>query len=186
LKILVVQHAVLFGAVERWALAALPTMARFVFAATLLWYFWWSAWNKLEGGIFSLSLGSYAQIFPKRLEALGYDVSGFGFLERAVVLLGTWAEFVLPALILFGALTRLAALGMIGFVFVQSYVDIRGHGLDAMSVGAWFDRQSGSLILDQRAFWVFLLLVLVFRGAGPVSVDRLLGRRLQAWASAER
>jgi len=75
-------------------------------------------------------------------------------------------------------LTRLAALGMIGFVIVQSVTDIVGHGV---SIGAaandtWFDRYSDGLILDQRAFWVFVLLVLVIRGAGPFSLDRLIAR----------
>jgi putative oxidoreductase len=49
--------------------------------------------------------------------------------------------------------------------------------LDAVSIGSWFDRAPGGLILDQRAFWIFVLLVLVVRGAGPVSLDAVLGRR---------
>ena len=61
---------------------------------------------------------------------------------------------------------------MIGFVLVQSLTDIFGHGAAA---GAWFDRASDAVILDQRAFWVFLLAVLVLKGAGPLSADRLLG-----------
>jgi putative oxidoreductase len=43
-------------------------------------------------------------------------------------------------------------------------------------LGAWFDKASGALIMDQRTLWVFVLLVLVVRGAGPFSVDRLLKR----------
>ena len=62
---------------------------------------------------------------------------------------------------------------MIGFVVVQSLTDIVGHGVDAATIGAWFDRASGALILDQRAFWVLVLLVRVFKGAGPLSLDRL-------------
>ena len=62
---------------------------------------------------------------------------------------------------------------MIGFVVVQSLTDIVGHGADAATIGAWFDRASGALILDQRAFWVLVLLVRVFKGAGPLSLDRL-------------
>ena len=46
------------------------------------------------------------------------------------------------------------------------------------TLGAWFDKDPGSLILDQRALWVMLLLILVFRGAGPVSVDQLIKQRL--------
>ncbi len=40
-------------------------------------------------------------------------------------------------------LTRLAALGMIGFVLVQSLTDSLGHKADA---GAWFDRASDAVI----------------------------------------
>jgi putative oxidoreductase len=148
-----------------------PTLARLVFAGVLFGYFWASAMTKLDG-VFTPSMGSYAQIFPKAFEAVGYDASQMGLWHRLVVLAGSWAEFVLPVLILVGLLTRLAALGMVGFVVVQSLTDIYGHGAAA---GAWFDRASDALILDQRAFWVFLLVVLVLKGAGPLSADRLLG-----------
>ena len=83
----------------------------------------------------------------------------------------------MPLLIVLGLLTRLAALGMIGFVLLQSLTDIVGHGADAATVGAWFDRASDALILDQRAFWLLALLVLVLNGAGPLSLDRLLFAR---------
>ena len=58
-----------------------------------------------------------------------------------------------------------------------SYVDVFGHD-KASELGAWFDGFSNSLILDQRALWVFLLVYLVIRGAGAISLDYLLaGRR---------
>lgn len=60
---------------------------------------------------------------------------------------------------------------MVGFIFVQSIVDIAGHGVEA---GGWFDRASDGLILDQRLFWIFILMVLVLKGAGPVSLDKWL------------
>ena len=76
-------------------------------------------------------------------------------------------------LIVLGLFTRLAALGMIGFVTVQSLTDVYGHGQTG-EIGAWFDRLPDAIILDQRALWVFLLLVLVIKGAGPLSFDRAL------------
>lgn len=167
--------AALEDAVAAWLI---PTLARLVFAGVLLIYFWRSALTKVGDGlfgIFSPSTGAYVQIFPKKAEAVGYDVTQFSFLEDLIVLAGTWAEFILPALIVLGLLTRLAALGMIGFVIVMSLTDIYGHMADAQTIGAWFDGQSGSLIMDQRAFWIFLLLVLVLRGGGPLALDRLLG-----------
>jgi len=50
----------------------LPTLARFGFAAVLLTYFWTSAMTKLGPGllgVFQPSLGAYAQIFPRQMEA---------------------------------------------------------------------------------------------------------------------
>jgi putative oxidoreductase len=157
----------------------IPTLARFVFAATLLMYYWVSAITKLGDGALGVlrpSDGAYAQIFPRAFEAAGYDIQAMGLVHWAIVTAGMWAEFILPALIVLGVLTRLAALGMIGFVVLQSLTDIVGHGADATTVGAWFDRLSGSLILDQRAFWVFLLIVLAIKGAGPLSFDRAISR----------
>ena len=158
---------------NRDAARALPTLARLVFAGTLLIYFWNAALTKLGDGIFGLfspSLGAYAQIFPKAFEATGYDISQMGWLHWAIAVAGTAAEFILPLLIVIGLLTRLAALGMIGFVVVQSLTDLYGHGV---AFGAWFNGASGDLIADQRAFWILTLLILVFKGAGPLSLDRL-------------
>ncbi|PRY78273.1 putative oxidoreductase [Yoonia maritima] len=158
---------------------ALPLLARFVFAAVLLMYFWNSGLTKLGDGIFgflSPSSGAYVQIFPRAMEAAGYDTSQLSFFHWAVVTAGTLAEFILPLLIVIGFLTRLAALGMIGFVVVQSLTDLFGHGGIAHegTLGAWFDRVPDGLILDQRAFWVLCLATLVFKGAGALSADRLL------------
>lgn len=171
------------AAVERLARAdwLLSTSARFIFAATLLFYFWASGLTKLGDGvlgIFQPSVGAYAQIFPKAMEAVSYDTTQLGIFHWAVALAGTWAEFILPALIVIGLFTRLSALGMIGFVVVQSLTDLYGHGgiEHAETLGAWFDRLPDSVILDQRAFWVFLLLVLVVKGAGPLSLDRGLSK----------
>lgn len=87
---------------------------------------------------------------------------------------GTGAEFVLPALIIAGLLARLAALGMIGFILVQSLTDVIGHGVAGADLGAWFDRFADALILDQRLLWTLPLLVIVLLGAGPVSGDQVL------------
>lgn len=160
----------------------LSTMARFVFAATLLIYFWMSGLTKLGDGImgiFKPSDGAYVQIFPKGFEEVGYDVNAFGMFEYLVVLGGTWAEFILPALIVIGLLTRISAIGMIGFIVVQSLTDLYGHGgIDQpATLGAWFDRLPDGAILDQRAFWILLLTILVVKGAGPLSFDRALQPR---------
>jgi len=69
-----------------------------------------------------------------------------------VVFAGTCAEFILPLMIIIGFLTRLSALGMIGFIIVQSLTDLFGHGLISSSdvVGTWFDSTPDAVIMDQR------------------------------------
>ncbi|WP_264210163.1 DoxX family protein [Leisingera thetidis] len=180
-------HNAVFGQVERAGSWLLPLAARFVFASTLLFYFWNSGLTKLGSGfrgLFSPSIGAYSQIFPKQLEAAGYDVSQFSFFHKLVVLAGTYAEFILPLLIVIGLAARLASLGMIGFVAVQSLTDVYGHGAtDDKTLGALFDRFPDAVILDQRLFWVFLLAVLVIKGAGALSVDALLRRRMEPVAA---
>jgi putative oxidoreductase len=172
----------LFGRVERLGDWALPMIARFIIAATLLIYYWNSGLTKLGDGLFGVfnpSVGAYMQIFPKQLEAVGYDTSQLTGLHWLVVVCGTGAEFVLPVLIVLGLMTRFAAFGMIVFVVMQSLTDVFGHGLtDARTLGAWFDRFPDSVILDQRLFWVFTLMFLVVRGAGVVSLDTLVRRYL--------
>ncbi|MDG3041984.1 DoxX family membrane protein [Roseicyclus marinus] len=174
---LIALHSRIFGALETHvAPALLPTLARFLFVAALFLYYWNSGLTKVgEGltGLFRLDLGAYFQILPRAVEAVGYDPSALGPLARAVVLAGTWAEFLLPILLLVGLFTRLAALGMTGFIMVQTWVDVMGHGV---ALGQWFDRHSDGLI-DIRAFWVFPLIVLVLKGAGPLSLDAWLSRR---------
>lgn len=174
-------HNAVFSRVERqtWVL---PTLARFLFAAVLLVYFWKSGLTKLGSGLIGFlqpSAGAYAQIFPKALEAAGYDTSQLSVFHWAVVVAGTWAEFLLPALIVLGLCTRLAALGMIGFVAVQSLTDLFGHGgiEHPETLGSWFDRFPDHVILDQRSLWVMLLITLVMTGAGPLSLDRLFSAK---------
>lgn len=165
-------HNSVFERIERIA-GLLPTLARITFILVLFFYFWNSATLKIDGSIFSPSSGAFGQIFPKAAEAVLWDVNQMTFFQRIVIFAGTLAEFVLPVLILVGFMTRLAALGMIGFVMVQTIVDVTGHGA---KLGTFFD--TGIELIDGRAMWVFLLLVLVIKGAGPLSLDRLLSRNV--------
>jgi putative oxidoreductase len=169
-------HAV-FRAIERvlggWFLGL---AARLVFAAVLFVFFWKSALTKVGSGIagfFTPSVGAYAQILPKQMEAAGFDPSQLSQLEHVIVYAGTYAEFALPILIVVGLFTRAAALGMIVFVAMMTYTDITGHNVD---IGMVFDGKQDS-IADQRLMWLFPLLYLMLRGAGAISLDRLFGRR---------
>ncbi len=153
----------------------LPTLARFTFVAVLFVYFWSSATLKLGDSIFELRFGAYGQIFPVAFEAAGYDIGNLTLFHKVVAYAGTYAEFVLPVLLAIGLFTRLAALGMIGFTIVQSYVDIYGHMADDATIGFWFDSITDSHIMDQRLFWISLFLLLFIKGAGPLSADKLIG-----------
>lgn len=172
-----------FDRINSLALCALPLLARLTFAGVLARYFWASAATKLSGP-FTPTFNAYAQVFPRKMEAAGYDISGFGLFEWAVVMAGSYAEIILPALLIVGLFTRLAALGMVGFVLVQSLTDVIGHGADPATVGAWFDRASDALILDQRGFWMLGFTVLIGLGGGWASLDRLIWNRVQAKTAA--
>ena len=155
--------------------------ARLVFSSVLLMFFLNSAATKLGSGfpgMFVPTTGAYAQILPPIAEAVSYDTSQISFVPWGlIVLLGTYAEVILPCLILVGLFTRLASLAMIGFIAVMSFVDVTFHGLDAKSIGGLFDRMPDAIISDQRLMWVFLLIYLAVRGAGAISLDAWLARR---------
>ncbi|MGA8262770.1 MAG: DoxX family protein [Arenicellales bacterium] len=156
-------------------------LARLVFAAVLLVYFLNSSSKKFGHGfpgVFTVSDNAYFQILPTVVEHYSYDASQIPFFPyHIIVYLGAYSELLLPVLIVLGLFTRLASLGMIVFVFVQSYVDIFFLKAGPQAIGAYFDHLSDSTILDQRALWVFLLAFLAIRGPGRVSLDYLLHRR---------
>ncbi|MBO6538039.1 MAG: DoxX family protein [Rhizobiaceae bacterium] len=163
--------------------------ARFTFASVLYFYFLNSAKTKVGDGIlgfFSVSPSAYYQIALPAVEAAGGDVSQVAFFPwTLMVVAGTYAEFILPLLIIVGLFTRIAAVGMIVFIAVQSYVDIAVHQVGAETIGAMFDRFSDGLIADQRLLWIFPLVYLAVRGAGALSIDRVLTARRGGGRAAE-
>ena len=173
-------HNAIFDALDRASGQILPLLARFSFAAVLLIHYWSSAWTKVGPGLFGLfrpSDGAYAQIFPRAMEAVSYDSAQLGLSYWLIALAGMWAEFLVPLLIVIGFFSRLAALAMIGFVLLQSATDVIGHGLsDPQTLGAWFDSAPGSVVMDQRLMWITMLAIIVFKGGGLLSVDRVMGR----------
>ena len=178
-------HNAFFSVLER-ALAGWfnGLAARFAFASLLFFYYLNSGWNKLGDGIFGFlnpSLGAYASILPPVMEHYGFDVEAIPFFPwDIIVLLGTWTEFLLPILIVIGLFSRIASIGMIIFIIVQSYVDVAFHGLEAKFVGSMFDRLPDAIIFDQRMLWIFVLLMIIVNGPGRVSVDHVLGRWFNA------
>ncbi|RKF16448.1 DoxX family protein [Roseovarius spongiae] len=169
----------------------IPILARLVFAGVLLVYFSQSGLSKIAfdqglAGLLRPTDSAFAQIFPRAADAALYDVAEMSAPQWVLAVAGGWAEILLPVLIVLGLMTRLAALGMIGFVIVQTLTDIFAHGVEIGRTArdAWFDGYSDGLLMDQRAFWIFALAVLVIRGAGPLSLDRALTARRAYPASA--
>lgn len=177
-------YASICDPLDRIAPMLLPTLARLAFFATLFWYYWNSAVLKLgDGGLSSLfapNANMFGQMLPKAAEAVLWDISQATLIQKAIMLLGTWGEFILPVLVVIGLFTRFAALGMIGFIAVQTLVDVTGHGA---ALGTLFDTAYG--LADERLLWVFVMLVLVVRGAGPISVDYGVGRALGRYWDTE-
>ncbi|MGB8622635.1 MAG: DoxX family protein [Paracoccaceae bacterium] len=159
-------------------------LARAVFASVLLRFFLNSFLTKIDG--FGLSAGAYIQILPRQMEAAGYDPSQIAFPLQLVVLAGTLAELVLPALVVLGVATRPAALAMMGFVVMMSFTDIFGHGVETQTIGALFDGDPFGTILDQRLMWLFLLSIPAWLGGGSISLDAFIWSRLRGarWAMA--
>jgi putative oxidoreductase len=163
-------HAVA-SRLDRWFLGL---AARLVFAAVLLPYYLNSALTKFDG-TFSISDSAYYQIALPAVDAAGGDVSAVSFLPWGLmVLLGSYGEAILPLLVVAGLFTRIAAAGMIAFILVQSLTDILVHKVDAATIGALFDRFPDSVILDQRLLWSFPLFYLAVKGAGFLSLDKIL------------
>ena len=151
----------------------LPTLVRTIFASTLFLFFWKSALTKFDGP-FTLSTGAYFQIFPKTMEALGYDPSQLSIFHHLIAYFGGVAEFVLPVLIVIGLFTRLSAIAMIGFLAVLTFVDIYGHGV---ATGALFDGNPSGIVADQRLYWLMSMVTLAAFGGGYLSLDRIIGIR---------
>jgi len=171
----------LFGTVERaldgWFLGL---AARFVFAAVLWMYFLNSARTKVGDGVlgfFSISDNAYYQIALPAVDAAGGDVSQVAFVPWGLmVVMGTYGEFILPLLVVLGLFARIAALGMIAFIGVQTLVDVTVHQVGPETIGALFDRFPDGVIMDQRLLWVFPLVYVALKGAGAVSLDRLAAK----------
>lgn len=182
---LVFFYRAIFGglqsATEDWLLGL---CARLAFASVLLMYFINSALTKVGSGFPAMFIpqdNAYSQIVPLVIEQFDYDASKVPLLPHGlIVFAGTYAEFILPVLVVIGLFTRLASLGMIGFIAVMTYVDIVGHKADPKTIGMVFDRIHDSAIADQRILWVFPLIYLVLRGPGWISIDGLFGRSSDA------
>lgn len=175
-------HNSLFDYIEVKTGNWLPSLfARLAFAAVLGLYYFTSFKTKIGSGLFGflkINDSAYYQILPSIIDAAGNDVANVAFFPWTIIVyLGTYAEFLLPLLIALGLFTRLASLGMIGFIAVQSIVDVVFHGIGIEATGALFDRFPDAAILDQRLMWIVPLVFLVVKGAGLISLDAMFSKR---------
>jgi putative oxidoreductase len=125
--------------------------------------FWRSGQTKIEGLAIDLFAGQFELGWP-RLS----DSAVFLFREEYRLplippewgaLLAAWGEHVLPLLLLIGLGTRFAALGLLGMTAVIQFL---------VYPDAW----------PTHGVWAAVLLWLMARGPGVVSLDHLIGRRL--------
>jgi putative oxidoreductase len=138
--------------------SAIALLARFSLAAV----FWSSGQTKVQGLVINLVDGDVQLGWPRLADgavALFRDEYRLPLLapEWAAVMAAT-AEHVLPLLLLLGLASRLSALGLLGMTAVIQLLVYPGayatHGT-----------------------WAALLLLIVARGPGVVSLDHLLARR---------
>ena len=154
--------AALVVAVNRW-LGRIPHsfiafVARFSIAAV----FWKSAQTKVEGLVIDIVEGTFQLGWP-RLSSSAVDLFRDEYRVPALspelaAVLTTLAEHALPVLLLIGLATRLSALGLLVmtaviqiFVYPDAYPT---HGV-----------------------WAAVLLLLIARGPGVLSIDHLIARR---------
>ncbi|ADZ89493.1 DoxX family protein [Marinomonas mediterranea] len=133
-------------------------VARFSIAAV----FWKSGQTKIEG--FSLDIISmkFQLGMPRLAESTAFLFEyeyGLPLIPPAIAaVLATVAEHVLPVLILFGFFTRFAALGLAGMTLViQTFVYPDAY--------------------PTHGTWLAICLLLMLRGAGSLSLDRVLFKK---------
>lgn len=115
--------------------------------------FWRSGRTKVEPG-------SWLDISDTTFFLFQEDYSGVPLPSDLAAHLATWSEHVFPILLVIGLGTRLSALALLGMTMViQLFVFPE----------AWWPVHS---------LWVAMALVLISRGGGWASLDRLIGRSL--------
>ena len=138
--------------------SAIALLARFSIAAV----FWKSGQTKVEGFEIDLVEGRFVFGWP-RLSSNAVDLFRDEYRLPLLppewgALLAAWGEHLLPALLLVGLATRLSAAGLLGMTLVIQLL---------VYPGAW----------PTHGTWAALLLWLMARGPGRVSVDHWIATR---------
>ncbi len=110
----------------------------------------------------------WMKLFGGALAGTAHGMSSMG-LEPAYPLAVYIAllEFVGGTLLALGLLTRLVAIQVIGFMVVAAFYVHLGNGFFWINGG-----------YEYPLFWGIVALAILFRGGGPLSVDRLIGKEL--------
>lgn len=151
------------GPVERWPQPAWSLGALALLAARL-----WLGWAFLRTGLHRLeSWGSQDFLFR--------SVHPVPFLEAELAaLVTTTAELLLPAALILGLLARPAALGLA--VMAATIYFVVGRTPEGL--------ENGIALASEQVPWIAVGLALALLGAGPLSLDSLIRRRLWSRAPA--
>jgi putative oxidoreductase len=143
-----------YDALVRWLGSSLPEGLVLLFVRiTLGGVFWRSGQTKVEEG-------SWFQLTDATRELFRTEYAGVPLPSEFAAISANAAEHILPALLLAGLFTRGAALGLLGMTAViQLFVYPE----------AWWPVHS---------LWAALALVILQRGGGVFSLDRLLAAKL--------
>ena len=119
--------------------------------------FWRSARTKVEDGSFltikDTTFYQFSDAPFNQVPLINGDLGAY---------VTTYTEHLLPVLLLLGLATRLGALGVLGMTLViQTFV--------FLEMAVWW---------QTHILWVAMALVLIVRGGGLFSLDRLVGHRL--------
>ncbi len=134
----------------------------------LFWEFWESGMTKLNG---SNWFGSIKDSFPFPFNIIPTDVSWF---------MATWGEIIFSILILVGIFTRLAAMSLLVITAVATaavHWPTDWSSLSNLWQGyAISDKGYGNFKLP--LLYILMLFPLVFSGAGKLSIDELISKKI--------
>ena len=125
--------------------------ALFLLRLALAGVFWRSGQTKVVEG-------SFLQIDPSQYDLFASEFSGLPLDPVFAVPLTTYAEHFFPVLLFFGLATRISAGALLVMTLViQIFV----------FPDAWW---------AEHSLWVAMAAILIVRGGGPFSIDRLVAR----------
>ena len=165
----------IFGRLSSW-LAAIPYALVGLFVRVVIAYpFFFDGQDKVDGTKYVVPIPGHELTLTLPTTVLDKTFTAFADVYKLPVIpssaaayIVSFAEFVLPVLILVGLATRLSALGLLIITLVIQFF---------VFPDLWW---------TLHAYWVALLLVLMSRGAGHISLDAFFGlfRRKKTFMAA--